>query len=204
LLLPLPSLPVNVKVLPVALALLELVVTVKVTWLEPLVATPDAEEIEEIPVNPLMEGGVTVTVPAYVPLKLTVTGMVALPELNKLMVPDPTVIVKGAPGVKLLVPVESLKPFVPPVEVAALNATPVTPLPTVTLNVTGVEPLTGTVVPVELLMVAVPPVGVIEGTKVTEPWKPLFGLIVTKYATKLESAAPLGGVTLSEYGSPTL
>ena len=64
LLLPLPSLPVNVKVLPVELALLELVVTVKVTWLEFLVATPDAEEIEEIPVRPLVEGGVTVTVPA--------------------------------------------------------------------------------------------------------------------------------------------
>ena len=65
-LLPLPSLPVNVKVLPVepGLALLELAVTVNVTWLEFLVATPEAEEIEEIPGNPLMEGGVTVTVPA--------------------------------------------------------------------------------------------------------------------------------------------
>jgi len=135
---------------------------------------------------------------------LTVTGMVALPELNKLMVPDPTVIVKGAPGVKVLAPVASLKPFVPPVEVAALKATLVTPLPMVTLNVTGVEPLTCTVVPVELVMEAVPPVGVIEGTSVTDPWKLLFGLMVTRYATKLESAAPLGGVTLSEYGSPTL
>jgi hypothetical protein len=66
LLLPLPSLPVNVKLLPVApgLALLELAVTVNVTRLEFLVATPEAAEIEVIPGNPLMEGGVTVTVPA--------------------------------------------------------------------------------------------------------------------------------------------
>jgi hypothetical protein len=64
--LPLPSLPVNVKVLPVApgLALLELAVTVNVTTLEFLVATPDADPIEEIPVNPVREGAVTVTVPA--------------------------------------------------------------------------------------------------------------------------------------------
>jgi hypothetical protein len=103
--------------------------------------------------------------------------MDALPELNKLMVPEPTVSVKGAPGVKLLVPVARENA---PVELAALRATPVTPLPMVTLNVTGVEPLTGTAIPVELLMVAVPPVGVIEGTKVTDPWKPLFGLMVTR------------------------
>jgi len=77
--------------------------------------------------------------------------------------------------VKVLVPVESVKA---PLEVAVLKVTPVTPLPILTLNVTPVDPVTGTVVPVGE-SVAVPPVGVIVGVKVTEPAKPLFGLTVT-------------------------
>ena len=80
---------------------------------------------------------------------------------------------------KLLVPVESEKPLVPPVNVKALKVALVTPLPMVTLNVTPVEAGTGTVVPVGMLTLAVPPVGVTDGTSVTEPWKLLFGVTVT-------------------------
>jgi len=87
-----------------------------------------------------------------------------------------TAIVNGADRLTVLLEVESEKP---PVLVEALKIRLVTPLPIVTLKVTGVETLTGTVIPVGEVMLAVPPVGATEGVRVTDPLKPLFGVIVT-------------------------
>jgi hypothetical protein len=96
--------------------------------------------------------------------------------LNTLAVPEVTATEYDPFTGTVLFPVESEKP---PVLVDVLNTMLVTPALTVTLNATGVEPLTDTVVPVAPVTLAVPPVGVTDGARVTWPVKLLFGVIVT-------------------------
>lgn len=76
----------------------------------------------------------------------------------------------------VLLPVPSENP---PEMVFVLKAMLVTFAPIVTENVTGVDPVTGTVTPPEFVTVAVPPEGVTVGVSVTCPWKFAFGEMVT-------------------------